>query len=719
MQPSEQASILIVDDRPDKLLTLEAVLASDDVNIVKANSGRAALRCLLEQDFAAILLDVNMPGIDGFETARLIRQRKSSLYTPIIFITAFGDDMHMARGYSLGAVDYILAPVVPEVLKTKVAVFLDLARRTNEVRQQARRLEQRARQLQMLTQASIAVSSSPNIDRMVRVATDSARDILGAGHAATLLVGEHHGLHPLSVLSERNGNGQSCRLELPSADSQLHRFIQSLNKPLLVPPRDLSQHPIGRIVSATIAEMPPSGCLVVPLTGRDGLNLGLIEVAAKQDGPFTDDDQAILVQLAQMTSVAIENVLFAEAREANRIKDEFLATLSHELRTPLTAILGWAQLLRTEALPQEEVANGLEIIERNVLVQTKLIEDLLDVSRIITGKLQLKREPVDLVTVIQAAVDVVRPAAEARQVQIETAIHLAMTRIYGDPDRLQQVLWNLLNNAIKFTPVGGRVVIRLEGLSGRVQIQVSDTGDGIAPEFLPYVFDRFRQADSTSTRSHSGLGIGLAIVRHVVELHGGSVRAESAGRGQGATFVFDLPIGTPTVSLPGAPQSGGPAQAASAGAAAVDLAGVRVLVVDDEADARTVLGIVLRRYRAEVRLVSSASEALAAIEEFRPDVLLSDIGMPGQDGYELIRQIRSRTASEGGQVPAIALTAFARSEDRARALAAGFQMHVSKPVVPHELLDIVARLVGRHGQSAPGHADGSVRTNLLAASPAN
>jgi signal transduction histidine kinase len=717
MHSSDQASILIVDDRPDKLLALEAVLASDAVNVVKAGSGRAALRCLLEQDFAVILLDVNMPGLDGFETARLIRQRKNSAHTPIIFITAFGDDMHMARGYSLGAVDYILAPVVPEVLKTKVSVFLDLARRTNEVRQQARRLEQRAAQLHMLTEASIAISSAPNIDRMLRVATDSARTIIGATQAATLLAGDQHGLHPLSVLSVGTDASRTRQLELPTGGSQMRAFIQQLNKPLRLGRRELAKHPLGGILAATLAEFPASGCLAVPLTGRDGLNLGLMEVAAKSEGPFSDDDQAILVQLAQMTSVAIENVLFAEAREANRIKDEFLATLSHELRTPLTAILGWAQLLRTESLPPEEVTNGLEIIERNVLVQTKLIEDLLDVSRIITGKLRLKMQPVDLVAVIGAAVDVVRPSAEARRVSIETALESTVTRIHGDPDRLQQVLWNLLTNAIKFTPEGGRVSIRLEGRPGRVQVQVTDTGDGIPAEFLPYVFDRFRQADSTSTRAHSGLGIGLAIVRHVVELHGGMVQAQSGGRGKGAAFVFDLPEGTPSTTLPGAPQSAPAVQTASGVAAPVDLEGIRVLVVDDEPDARAVLGLMLRRYRAEVHLAASADEALAMWDQARPDVLLSDIGMPIQDGYELIRQIRSRSAAEGGQVPAVALTAFARDEDRVRALAAGFQIHVAKPVAPHELLEIVARLAGRGGPAACPTAEVVNGSDLMAATP--
>ena len=706
MQP-DQAHILIVDDRPDKLLSLTAVLSELGHKIVTANSGRAALRCLLEQDFAIILLDVNMPGIDGFETARLIRQRKNSQYTPIIFITAFGDDMHIARGYELGAVDYILAPIVPEVLKTKVSVFLDLFRRTAEVRQQAERLRHRAAQLHRLTEASIAISSAPTIDRMLRVVTDSARQIIDCHQAATLLTGDQHDLKPRTVVSLSAERLQLKPKERPAERVDIHSLVSRLHTPVQLSRQDLELHPLELLLRSSMSELPEGGCLAAPMTGRDGRNLGLIEVADKIDNAFTEDDKAILVQLAQMAAVALENIVFAEAREANRIKDEFLATLSHELRTPLTAILGWAQLLRTEALGPEEVSNGLEIIERNVLVQTKLIEDLLDVSRIITGKLRLNMRPMSLVAVIRSAIDVILPAAEAKGIRVETEFVDPVDQISGDPDRLQQVLWNLLSNAIKFTPEGGTVSIRLESRNSRVQVQVRDSGDGIATEFLPYVFDRFRQADATSTRAHSGLGIGLAIVRHVVELHGGSVQAQSEGRGRGATFVFDLPISPVVGFIPSEVDEKPSLESPSRPAKVEDLQGLRVLVIDDEPDARTVLSMVLKRYHADVMLAASAREGLEQLAQFKPDVLISDIGMPIQDGYDLIRQVRRRGAEEGGCVPAIALTAFAREEDRSRVLAAGFQVHAIKPIVPHELVAMVAQLAGRSSEPSGSSADGN------------
>jgi signal transduction histidine kinase len=281
--------------------------------------------------------------------------------------------------------------------------------------------------------------------------------------------------------------------------------------------------------------------LVAPLVGRDGKNTGLVVVAGKRDGEFSDDDEALLVQLAQMTATAVENTLFAEARESNRIKDEFLATLSHELRTPLSSILGWAQLLRTQMLDADETQEALEIIERNAEIQTSLIEELLDISRIITGKMQLHFRPISLGQVVQAAVNIVRPAAQARQVNIDLAIDPQADSLHGDADRLQQVFWNLLSNAVKFTPPGGHIDVTLEAADSQCRVVVADNGEGIAPEFLPHVFDRFRQADSTTSRKHGGLGIGLAIVQHVVELHGGTVHAESAGKGRGTTIVVSLP----------------------------------------------------------------------------------------------------------------------------------------------------------------------------------
>ena len=396
--------------------------------------------------------------------------------------------------------------------------------------------------------------------------------------------------------------------------------------------------------------------------------------------------------------LAREQSARAEAEAANRLKDEFLATLSHELRTPLTAILGWARMLADGYVGEEKWDEAVGVICRNAKSQAQLVEDLLDVSRIITGKLRIDVRPVELAAVVEAAVTVVRPAAAAKGVQLQAAYDPGEGMISGDPDRLQQVVWNLLSNAVKFTPSGGRVQVRLRRSDSRIEISVSDTGQGIAAEFRPYVFDRFRQADMGTTRRHGGLGLGLAIVRHLVELHGGAVEAESPGEGLGATFTVSLPA---TACRDAGPSVGG-AQAAPPGGGGKpyelpSLEGVRVLTVDDEADARKLVAEVLGRCGAEVRAASSAGEAFVLLQAWRPHVLLSDIGMPGADGYVLISRVRALPAELGGGTPAAALTAYAGAEDHARVLSSGYQRHVAKPVEPAELAAVVASLAGRVG----------------------
>ena len=386
----------------------------------------------------------------------------------------------------------------------------------------------------------------------------------------------------------------------------------------------------------------------------------------------------------------------AEAERASRLKDEFLATLSHELRTPLSAILGWSQLLASGDVAEGDLQQGLDAIQRNARTQTQLIEDLLDMSRIISGKVRLDVQRIDLASVVDAAVDSVRPAAEAKEIRLRKILDPHAGPVSGDPTRLQQVVWNLLNNAIKFTSKGGRVDVLLERVNSHLEITVHDSGVGIKPELLPVIFERFRQADSSTTRSYGGLGLGLSIVKSLVELHGGTVRAKSAGEGQGATFVVALPLAPirigeqrehPTTPKPTALEC-----------ALIDLAGVKVLVVDDEPDARQLFGRLLTQCNAEVRTAASANEGLDQLRAFRPDVLVSDIGMPHMDGYEFIRQVRRLPPEEGGKTPAIALTAFARSEDRTRAMIAGFQVHISKPIEPPELLATIGSLMGRLGK---------------------
>jgi CheY-like chemotaxis protein len=392
--------------------------------------------------------------------------------------------------------------------------------------------------------------------------------------------------------------------------------------------------------------------------------------------------------------------LYRDSQEASRLKDEFLATMSHELRTPLTAILGWAHLLRARALDAEAATSAVEIIERNAHSQVRLIDDLLDLSRIITGKLRLDVRPIVLASVVEAAADSMCPTAETKGIRLQVLLDPQAGPVSGDSDRLQQVLWNLLSNAIKFTPKGGRVQVRLERVNSHVEITVSDTGQGISEEFLPHVFDRFRQADATNTRKHGGLGLGLAIVHQLVQLHGGSVQVASPGEGQGTTFTVTLPL---TVvhhrSREGAPQDNGaePRVHPRAGDAVTfecpaSLDGLRVLVVDDEKDARDLIKAVLEQCNAVVLTASSAEEGFDALQRLQPDILISDIGMPGEDGYSLIEKVRALPSEEGGRIPAVALTAYARAEDRIKALASGFQVHAPKPIEPAELAAIVASL---------------------------
>ncbi|MEO7548774.1 MAG: ATP-binding protein, partial [Ramlibacter sp.] len=387
-----------------------------------------------------------------------------------------------------------------------------------------------------------------------------------------------------------------------------------------------------------------------------------------------------------------------EAERASAIKDEFLATLSHELRTPLGAILGWAHILRRK-LPATEtdLHKGVDVIERSTRVQTQLIEDLLDMSRITSGKLRLDVQPVAPVTFIEAAVETIRPAADAAQVHMEVVLDPLAGPVSGDPGRLQQVVWNLLANAVKFTPRGGTVQVLLRRVDAQVEISITDTGVGIQPEVLPYVFDRFRQGDGSITRRFGGLGLGLSIVKHLVERHGGTVQASSAGEGSGSTFVVQLPT---KANHTGDDRASGQPERAPAsrfGFNAAELRGMKVLVVDDENDSRELLRRVLEDSGAIVVEANGAETALRVAQEQRFDVLVSDIGMPDVDGYELLRRIRQLGPQGGGALPAIALTAFARSEDRIRALRAGFTVHVSKPVEPSEIVATVASVVGRTG----------------------
>lgn len=433
--------------------------------------------------------------------------------------------------------------------------------------------------------------------------------------------------------------------------------------------------------------------MIVPLRSGGQILGALTFVSSESKRKFGDADLVFAEELANIAGLAVDNArLYREAQDANRLKDEFLATVSHELRTPLNAILGWASLLRSSEVSSAQRARALEVIERNARAQAQLIEDLLDVSRIISGTLRLESRPVDLATIVESALDVVRLAADSKGVRLRADLNHDARRAMGDSGRLQQIVWNLLSNAVKFTARGGEVSVKLARVNSQTEIHVSDTGRGIAAEFLPHMFERFKQADAATTRAHGGLGLGLAIVKHLVELHGGRVTASSDGKDRGSMFRVQLPLAA--VMREQDPVLG---RSAASRFVVPRLDGLRVLVVDDEPDARTLLTAVLHAQGAQVESAGSAREALARIESQCPDVLVSDIGMPGEDGYSLIRKVRALPHSGAKALPAAALTAYARKEDRARALLAGFQSHVPKPIDRDELLIVVATLAGLTG----------------------
>lgn len=675
MPSKATVNVLIVDDHPENLMALEAILSSPGQHLVRAHSGEEALRCLLSQDFAVILLDVQMPGMDGFETATLIRKRPRSQHTPIIFLTAYStSDKQMFKGYALGAVDYLFKPIEPDILASKVAVFVDLFKKTEEVKRQAAELTAVNAELRESEERFRSLSASSPVGIFLT-------DVEGR-------------------CTYTNPRFQSiCGLSLQQSLGEA--WLQSVH------PEDRAQVKTdwlnwtlaNREYSSEFRVQTPDGILrqvhvrTSPMLSAQGELLGHV-------GTLEDITNRKLAEEAR-TQVIREQAARIEAEAANRMKDEFLATLSHELRTPLNSVLGWARLLRTRSFDEATIARALETIERNAQAQAQMIEDILDVSRIIRGKLQLNLRPITLIPVIEAAIEAVRPAAEAKSLQLESCLDPSLERVIGDPDRLQQIVWNLLTNAIKFTPEEGTIEVRSFQVGSRVHIQVKDTGIGIQAEFIPFVFDRFRQADSTTTRSHGGLGLGLAIVRHLVELHHGKIYVESEGEGKGATFTVELLLSNnPPSTLSRLKQRIVMTEDEASSSEIADessntLSGLQILLVDDEPDVRELLTTVMEGSGAEVIATSSVQEALKVLEQMQPDVLVSDIAMPQEDGYMLIRQVRERETRQGGCLPALALTAYVGEEDCQQAILSGFHRHMPKPVDTTELVMTVANLTGR------------------------
>lgn len=726
-------NILMVDDSASNLLALEAILKTPERNLVRASSGEAALRYLLDNDAAVVLLDVYMPGIDGLETAELIRHRDKSRDIPIIFLTANTTGAsHLSRGYSLGAVDYIVKPVDPDILRSKVAVFVDLFKKNQEIKQQAALLEEKNRELENanLTRLSmlidlgqeLAAESDPTqvLARFCR----SARRIVGAAEAAVGLLDEDAKALRYFFHCTVDKETVSPSAIPPAVERALERIVTEQSALRLT---DSDEWPLDDEAADSNLE----SFLGAPIFSALGVSGWVYLLNKSDDDDFSEADERLAATLATQLAVAYENARLyteaqnhatelrievaerkqaeeeraqmlireqaarAEAEDANRTKDEFLATLSHELRTPLTAILGWSHLLRMNKLREPEFAHALETIERNARSQSQLIDDLLDVSRIVTGKLQIEVTAIDLSGVIEAAIESVHPALTTKEMELQLVVERGFL-VRGDANRLQQIFWNLFTNAIKFTPKGGRVSVTTERNDNEVLVMITDTGIGIAPEFLPYIFDRFRQADGSTTRSHGGLGLGLSIVRHLVELHQGKVEVSSEGKSLGSTFTVRLPIAVITTdNRNGAGESDKLKDTELLVKSSRILDGLKILVVDDDPDTRDLVSTILTRCGSEVRCSESAAEALTAFQEFNPDLLVSDIGMPEEDGYGLIRKLRKLKSKRARRIPALALTAYATDEDRTLALSAGFQMHLPKPIEPERLVSSIAAALGR------------------------
>lgn len=734
MKPEERINILMVDDSATNLLALEAILQAPDRNLVSAPSGDDALRYLLNNDVAVILLDVFMPGIDGLDTAELIRARDKSRDIPIIFLTADSTGgRHLSRGYSLGAVDYIVKPIEPDILRSKVAVFVELFKKTREIQRQAELLHEKNLELEnanlarlsMLIELGQELAVEHDPWRVLENFCRSARQIVEAQEAA------------VGVLDANCDDLRfffRCALgEDIGPNGGIPDFAQRPLEFLVKEGRSLRLNESDELLRGdTKSSDSVHSFLGAPILSGSGV-CGWIYLLNKLEADdFTEADERLAATLATQVAIAYENAMLysdaqrhaselqmeiaerkqaeeeraqllvreqsarAEAEEANRTKDEFLATLSHELRTPLSAILGWSHLVRTGKLDELQMTRAFETIERNARSQSQLIDDLLDVSRIITGKLQIELQPVNLSSVIEAAIDAVRPAFEAKDIQFETVIDSQACLVPGDANRLQQIFWNLFSNAVKFTPPGGRVRVEFERAEPHARVSVSDSGIGIKPDFLPYIFDRFRQADGSTTRVHGGLGLGLAIVKHLVELHGGSVDVDSKGTDQGATFTVSLPLASAAVvaDLDSARVLDPEGNGLPVGLSEL-LDGLRILVVDDEFDSRELITAILTRCGSEVRCSESVAEAIQAFRDWKPDLLISDIGMPKEDGYSLIQKLRKMRSKWAREMPAVALTAYATVEDRDRALDAGFQVHLAKPIDPEALVRSIAGAAGR------------------------
>jgi signal transduction histidine kinase/DNA-binding response OmpR family regulator len=705
---TEKANILVVDDLADNLLVAGSVLEELGQNVVTAGSGAEALRRVLDHEFAVILLDVNMPGMDGYETAALIRRRKRSAHTPIIFITAYADDMNTAQGYALGAVDYVLSPVIPEVLRTKVRVFVDLYLMTQQVRRQADErvalakaqaaraaAEDATRRSNFLAEASKALSGSLDLEATVSALARLSVPFL-ADLGAVTVAAEH--VRPwrteLAWAQPPDGRVRTAALQGPDApDDELRAAVERV----LAGGGEMVVDGGGWVVdggkwlSARDAGQ-PSKAVVLPLTAR-GRTLGALTLAVsdpKRAVPVFD--LALARDFAGRAAIALDNArLYREVQEADRRKNEFLSMLAHELRNPLAPIRNGVHLLRAPGSADPQVREVSEMMDRQLQHLVRLVDDLLDLSRITRGKIRLKTGPLELTEVLARAVETCRPLIEERRHNLSVAAPPMPLWVEGDGVRLAQVVANLLNNAAKYTEEGGQISLGAGREGDEAVVRVRDTGMGIPAEMLGSVFEMFTQVDRSLDRSQGGLGIGLTLVRQLVEMHGGRVEAHSEGSGRGSEFVVRLPLLRPQIE-DCRPQNG-KTQGATSGpsnlpSAICNLPSRRVLVVDDNRDAAESLALLLEVSGHQVRICHDGASALREAEEYRPEAVLLDIGLPGMDGYEIARLMRAAPATRKSLL--IALTGYGQEDDQRRAREAGFDHHLIKPADLEALTELLA-----------------------------
>ena len=668
MATNLKTTILNVDDHEAGRYARTRALRNAGFDVLEATSGAEALNLVTAKHPQLVLLDINLPDMSGYDVCRQIKDTVATSRIIVLHVSAtFVKGSDQKRGLEGGADGYLTEPVEQEVLIATVNAYLRLGSTEEALRESEARFR-------------AAFEDAPTGKALVNF----SHRIFRANQALSEMLGYQP--DELSALSIED-------LVIPEEKEKLSSLLEQIfagesDGGYRLDCRCLSKN--GEMIWVSL-----TGSTIRNMDGQILYGFVMVENASERKWAEAERDRLL----------AAERRARKEAEAANQAKDQFLATVSHELRTPLGAILGWTRILRSQSADAQMLARGLETIERNATAQAQLIEDILDVSRIISGKLRLVPKTVNLAAVVQAAVDSIKPTVEAKRIRLKTLLEAHDVSVKGDAGRLQQVVWNLLSNAVKFSSAGQEVQVGMKLVNSQVEIAVIDAGQGIPAAFLPHVFEPFRQADGSTSRKHGGLGIGLSIVRQLVELHGGTIEVFSDGEGKGATFRLRLPVADQQTEAETMPQSAEPAKSRARPELPTKLPrvleGKKVLAVDDELDARELIGFILEMGGAKVELAASTDEALEVLQSWKPDIIVADIGMPVKDGYALIQIIRNGSRRDIALVPAIALTAYARAEERARALHAGFQAHMTKPVEPSELLSSIARVLeeNRFGKS--------------------